>query len=142
MGRGIDGHAVRVVAWVLVVNCHEARLPDVEDGEVTALSGHVEPPKAGIDAEHVWAVARLCGYDRMRVGKIDTRERRVALARDERTLAVRMDTKPMGGLAVSTLTQNWARLASKTTLPVALPSFTCARAPAPDAGMRDTAPSP
>lgn len=46
-----------------------------------------------------------------------------------------------GGLARSTVIQNCARAASKTTLPVTVPSFTCTRVPLPELGMSEMAPS-
>lgn len=91
----IDGHGVAGVAGVLTVDGDEARLPDVEDLQVSALRRDVEPSEAGVDREHVGPGAARRNLERSR-GKVDPDELRVALARDQRALAVGMDAQAVG----------------------------------------------
>ena len=100
VGRRVDGHRVGVVAGVLAVDRDEARLADVEDGEVAALRGDVEPAEPRDPRRaRPGPLPVGDGHDGVRAAEVDARQRVVALARDERALPVGMEPHPVGAVA-------------------------------------------
>lgn len=59
MGSRVDGHGVSVVAGLIVTEEDDPRPIEIEDREIAALGGDVEPAEPRVDGQHVRATTGL-----------------------------------------------------------------------------------